>query len=337
MEPTLDFDCSDCGPQRDNIPGACFSGSSKEYSSFRCLFGGLVDLVVNDTNRYAARKGRQFQLTTTLLFNFVAVLLLMGLNPLPETRLYWSNPCHTHTGEPAMYGVEMITEIMTYEEFSSVRRNIHWTSEDYEAGVSQVEEVLQTTFATMWRAYQHVVIDEGIVPFKGKVSWRQHIKSKPHSTGLKYFAAADETGFILDYYLFADFRSREEKCAGVPNPRSQVPQKVIDRFWKKICDRDKKNRVLVVDSYYGGIDLAESLHKEGSRFVMACQCNRPTELFGKKKGMHALLNQHEWDWRTNKKGDIVGVSFYNSSNINFLSNIKVFSFLSNSFSPCTLI
>ena len=80
---------------------------------------------------------------------------------------------------------------------------------------------------------------------------------------------------------------------------------------------------MIVDSFYGGIELAEELNKDGSLFVMASQCGRPQWLFGKKEGRHKGLKKHEWDYRVSKDGSIVAVSFHDSGKINFFLNVHV--------------
>ena len=58
----------------------------------------------------------------------------------------------------------------------------------------------------MWKSnFELCFRSTGIAPFKGHVAWRQHIKSKSHATGLKYFAMADDCGFIIDFFMFVDF------------------------------------------------------------------------------------------------------------------------------------
>ena len=91
-------------------------------------------------------------------------------------------------------------------------------------------------------ALSDTVVDEGIIPFKGHVKWRQHVKSKPHSTGVKYYAVADDAGYVYDFFLFAEFCTRAEKAAGIPNPRSQAPQQVVHQFW--IVFAMKRNRAV---------------------------------------------------------------------------------------------
>ena len=115
-------------------------------------------------------------------------------------------------------GVEYIQEIILRDQFRVLRRILHWTTDNHEEGVGEVEQTLRGAFSKWWKPFQHVVVDEGIIPFKGHVKWRQHVKNKPHSTGVKDFAAANDSGFVYDFFLFADFCSHVEKAAGIPKP-----------------------------------------------------------------------------------------------------------------------
>jgi hypothetical protein len=51
-------------------------------------------------------------------------------------------------------------------------------------------------------------IDETLVLFKGRWKYRQHIKSKPHATGLKYFVLATTSNYIFDFWLYMGTESR---------------------------------------------------------------------------------------------------------------------------------
>ena len=172
---------------------------------FLLFFETLLDPIINNSNQYAHKKGFKARFTRASLLSFIAVLLLMGLSPQPEYESYWRETLDRQTGQASIYGIPLISEIMTYDEFRAYKQILHWTTEDYEAGVTDVEQRLQDVFQNYWKPYQHLVVDEGIAPFKGHVAWRQHIKSKPHATGIKYFAMADDWGFIVDFFMFAAF------------------------------------------------------------------------------------------------------------------------------------
>jgi len=47
-----------------------------------------------------------------------------------------------------------------------------------------------------------VTIDETLILFKGKYRYRQHIKGKPNSTGLKLYALCDKAGFMWDFWIY---------------------------------------------------------------------------------------------------------------------------------------
>jgi hypothetical protein len=58
-----------------------------------------------------------------------------------------------------------------------------------------------------------VVIDETIVAFKGRWKARQHVRGKPHATGLKLFSNADSTGYLYDLWLYYGKSSEKNKSS----------------------------------------------------------------------------------------------------------------------------
>ena len=155
VEPTLPpFDVSDCGAQQADMPKEVYVGDKKEQNAFLLFFEPLVERIVADSNRYATKKNRTARFTRALLLTFVAVLLTMGLNPHPTNDSYWNNPVETPHGDAALYGVEQIQEIMTQARFRELRHILHWTTDNYEEGVSGVEQALREAFSRWWKPFQ---------------------------------------------------------------------------------------------------------------------------------------------------------------------------------------
>ncbi|KAG5891125.1 hypothetical protein JTB14_022237 [Gonioctena quinquepunctata] len=51
--------------------------------------------------------------------------------------------------------------------------------------------------------FQNLVIDESLMLFKGRVSFRQYIPSKRHRFDINFFIIVDcETGYILDFFIY---------------------------------------------------------------------------------------------------------------------------------------
>ena len=41
-----------------------------------------------------------------------------------------------------------------------------------------------------------------MIPFKGRIFFRQYIPRKPHSTGIKYWAIVDEYGYLYEFEIY---------------------------------------------------------------------------------------------------------------------------------------
>ena len=42
----------------------------------------------------------------------------------------------------------------------------------------------------------------GMIPFKGRVVFRQYIPRKPHTTGVKYWAMVDSFGYLYSFEIY---------------------------------------------------------------------------------------------------------------------------------------
>jgi hypothetical protein len=76
-----------------------------------------------------------------------------------------------------------------------------------------------------------VTIDEGIIPFKGRIFFRQYIPRKPHSTGVKYWAIVDENGYL---YGFEIYIGRKERKGSKRKATSELASNVIKTFVSQV-------------------------------------------------------------------------------------------------------
>ena len=54
----------------------------------------------------------------------------------------------------------------------------------------------------------------GMIPFKGRVAFRQYIPRKPHSTGVKYWALVDRHGYMYYFQIYTGKRGTERRRRG---------------------------------------------------------------------------------------------------------------------------
>ena len=58
------------------------------------------------------------------------------------------------------------------------------------------------SLSIMFLPFQDLVIDESMVLFKGRLIFKQYIRTKGHRFGTKLFVLCDcETGYVLDYIV----------------------------------------------------------------------------------------------------------------------------------------
>ena len=182
--------------------------------------------------------------TCQKILNYTAVLLAMGLLRHPDINMCWNDikaPRDRHSrkrSQPSYYGSQFIQSIMTSDEFWAFNGIFHWTGVN-KLNVQWFENHLNTLFLWYWVAYQHIIVDKGIIPFLGVMSGRAYIPKKPHDTGIKYYASADEMFYVLYFWLHGDFRTKAQKENNEPNPCSQNPNTVIWCVLNAVRDADE--------------------------------------------------------------------------------------------------
>ncbi|KAJ0169159.1 hypothetical protein K1T71_014926 [Dendrolimus kikuchii] len=125
-----------------------------------------VDHLVEQTNRYANQRNSNHYTPVSAedITAYLGILIVMGLNPLPDMELFWSN-------DP-FYNNSEISRIMP---------------------VFQQETVNSSTQS----------IDECTVKFKGRSSLKQYMPKKPIKRGFKVWARCDSnTGYLYQFEVY---------------------------------------------------------------------------------------------------------------------------------------
>jgi len=175
---------------------------------------------------------------------------------------------------------------------------------------SFLDGYLRAKFKSSWSPHQFVAIDECLVLFKGRWIGRQHIRGKPHATGLKMFMICDEEGYVIDWWLYrGKYHSH--------NRGTKHYELVMDFLLDNLKPED--NHIAVADSYFGGLKLVDAATQEGFQVICTNTQVRPSFIYKenlmkqvKKKGDVAYLVHEE-------KGTLCCVH-YDSKRVCFTSN-----------------
>jgi len=195
-----------------------------------------------------------------------------------------------------MYGNQAIKDLISRDKFWLILKVLHWN-------VDKVLEILNSQFQKYWKLGCCVAIDEGLIRFKGRYQYRQHLPNKPAGTGIKLYGLADKLGFLYSLWIYqGPYHGEETK-----------PHNIVINFSKLLTE----SNVIYVDCYYGSLLLAQELDKNNLKFVLCCKSDRPSVLFSKK--LHCQLKKGSWNYGL-WEDKLLAISFWDSAKCNFISN-----------------
>ena len=133
------------------------------------------------------------------IYVFLAISLLMPLVKKNRIKDYWSKDIIIET---PIFG-----QIMSRDRYLFFLRFLHFADnsnpnkDDRLFKIRCIVDHFKSVFKRSFYPFQNIVIDESLLLFKGRLSFRQYIPSKRHRFGVKFFVMVDcETGYILDYH-----------------------------------------------------------------------------------------------------------------------------------------
>lgn len=156
--------------------------------------------------RYDIQKDKiNFKLTVKELKIFFAINIAMTYIKYSQVRMYWSSL-------PGMR-MNLIADSMPVNRFSEIKRFLHFTNNDDKPDTTDssydkywklrpVMSMLHNSFHSAATPDEHVAVDEMMVPFKGRSSQKQYLKSKPKKWGFKIWVLANANGYVNCFELY---------------------------------------------------------------------------------------------------------------------------------------
>lgn len=225
----------------------------------------ILEKIVKETNDYAAQcinnyssSSRMHQqawqsVTREEMITFISILLIMGVVPLPEIRLYWS--------KKEMYANARIKNAMKRDRFLSILKFLRFSdnntarNEDRLHKIRNIVEAFVDTFRSSIRPGKNIVIDESMVPWRGRLCFRQYIPGKRHKYGVKLYKLCLPEGYTYNIEIYAGKNQTTIKKSHCHD--------VVMRLLNGLLF---EGRVLFIDNYYTTVPLAEEL-LENSTFI----------------------------------------------------------------------
>ena len=119
----------------------------------------------------------------------IGMLILLGIIKLPILKMCWQNS-NEYIGTPG------IANVMSKNRFKQFFYFLHLADNTCDPGNEKLYKI--RCFATLLTSqfqslHQQVTIDEAMIPFKGRQSFKQYMKAKPTKWGIKVFVLSDAT------------------------------------------------------------------------------------------------------------------------------------------------
>jgi hypothetical protein len=111
---------------------------------------------------------------------------------------------------------------------------------------------------------EYLCIDETLVPFKGRLKFKQYISNKRHKFGIKLFKLCLKGGYLYDLKVYCGQENDKERS-------ETVPTKVVMNLVQQLLG---KGRTLCTDHYYTSVELAHKLLDEKTYLLGTLRSNR---------------------------------------------------------------
>ena len=155
------------------------------------------------TNSYI---GKWVPVTLPEMKKFLGLVILMGIIYKPSIPLYWS------TDE--LFSTPIFSQFITRNRFQLIEKFLHFNNNvdpNYDPldenrerlhKLRPILDILRGQCKSVWYPGKELSVDQSLVLFKGRVTFRQYIKTKRARFGIKLYALTTSDGITLDFLVY---------------------------------------------------------------------------------------------------------------------------------------
>lgn len=232
-------------------------------SVFRSFFTEeILNLITRQTNIYGKgkksssnqRKSSNWKdVSEKEIESFLGLIILMGINDLPNMKLYWSKDMIFHN--------TFISSIMSRDRFLQIFYNLHLADNSLEPKresknyskiykVQNFIEILRRNFQKNYNFGRFGTVDETMIKFKGRSKIKQYLPLKPIKRGYKVWCLCDPiTGYLFNYQIYLG----REETSGKEIP---LGSRVV---FNLISGHNFEGKHLYFDNFFTSLELLEKL------------------------------------------------------------------------------
>lgn len=228
--------------------------------------------MVIETNRNAQQmlssqrisRGSRFSswksITKVDIEHFLGLLLRMGLMKMPSLSDYWN--------KAERYQNKVASKNMSRNKFELVLRFWHFENNDSANKTDQlykIRKLLNIANDIFKNVHQHgkiIVVDESMIPYHGRLKFRQYIPNKTHKYGVKFFKLCGSNGYTYKIIIYE-------------GKQSIKGESLSETIVSNLCENYlNEGRTIVTDNFYTSVPLAEKMLSKNTHLVGTLRKNR---------------------------------------------------------------
>ncbi|KAJ8937948.1 hypothetical protein NQ318_013204 [Aromia moschata] len=252
----------------------------------------IIDMIVNQTNHYAtqilietknisnkARVQTGEPTDRKEIMHFIGLLGYMGIVRMSSLRDYWSTKW--------IFSNKVAKNIMSRNRFEILLKMFHFSDNslcpkgDRIYKVQPLLDRLIQNYKKIYTPRKMFCIDESVIPFQGRLVFKQYNPQKTHKYGIKIFKLCCENGYTWNMSIYSG--KEKEQIAITPNTESiLVATKVVLNLSEELLG---SGRICVIDNWYTSLQLAHILLDKHTHCLGTLRSNRkgnPNEVIKKK-------------------------------------------------------
>ena len=255
---------------------------------------------------------------------FFAHLLIMGVVKKPSIQSYWAKDDRISTPFFGKY--------MSRNKFQAILSNIQVAKakenpRDKLHKIRPFIQMCEDNFASFYTPERELSVDEGCIPFRGRVSFRVYNPNKPHKYHMKIYTLCEaQSGYVLSVIPYTGL---EQPTKVTSTKKSTKPKSVpISTTVKNLLAKAGAlghYHHLYMDNFYSSPDLYYQLLEQNTYAVGTVRANRKGLPQGcgrmGHKNVKPLLRENDVAWRRSRCGSLLALRLVSKRLVYFISTV----------------
>ena len=189
----------------------------------------------------------------------MAIIINMGIMSIPDLEAYWKTSWECF--------IPFYHDVMGHNRFQEIFWNLHIPKPSQSSRrVDKVSALFDHFRMKSQEAFypgQELSVDETMVGFRGRVSFKQYCPKKPTKYGLKFYVLADsQTGYVFNFMLYTGSECTISLLPALSN--LPIPGQFVVALAENMLDR---GHIIYTDRFYTSIPLANALSERSTGLV----------------------------------------------------------------------